>query len=648
MDLSAYEATGSNNPNRQISVTKWNNLLSALEAADAAKAQHAADRTALAALATANPIAYLREAGREGIFKWDASDLSAEVAADTAQGIYVAPTSDTTGASGAWVRKFDGDPINAHWFGFVEGSAAGANRAGNVTAWAALQSYLVATRRNASTNEGGLYPAQLPGSYYEMDDSGTGVAFELTEGAYWLMGMTPMAAIPPTGSAGARATIIDVPAGVGGFRTQSSDTSGLSTKDGVAHDSAKGSRIDNFAIVGGFSGTEAEVHGVHLRAGAILNNIQVFGFEGDGFRLEGETGALGGSVIDSQLTNCLARDCRNGFWAKGNNANVVRFSSCNAFGNREWGFKDSGTLGNTYVSCQAAANGVQSSNDGVAIGASCVSSGDKRYGVIKGQETGASTNAPTGAATNNTWWYYISAGGVTTGFPAWSSGMTLRAGGCFHTDQTTAQHVISGCYAESAQGKAQLALRTLVHGGLLTTWIFDNTASANTQPGVLYADAGSVVSKPGHLVSSGTVTIRLGNPQGNGANRILFASEPTESPSGHEWQFDTVLHGLLLTYGGSTSSTIYPMLVTGPATLDQFGTGAAVAHAVYMPRLMVGDNAKTRANARQIMIDSAAPTSGAHGRGEIVFNRNAAVGSPIGWQCTVAGTPGTWVAMANL
>jgi len=34
--------------------------------------------------------------------------------------------------------------------------------------------------------------------------------------------------------------------------------------------------------------------------------------------------------------------------------------------------------------------------------------------------------------------------------------------------------------------------------------------------------------------------------------------------------------------------------------------------------------------------------------GDTVYNSAPAVGQPIGWKCTVAGTPGTWVALANL
>lgn len=46
---------------------------------------------------------------RSGIFRFDASDLSTEVAADTAEFFYVAPDDDATGATGAWVRL----PVNS-------------------------------------------------------------------------------------------------------------------------------------------------------------------------------------------------------------------------------------------------------------------------------------------------------------------------------------------------------------------------------------------------------------------------------------------------------------------------------------------------------------------------------------------------------
>jgi len=54
--------------------------------------------------------------GGNGIFKWDASNLSTEVTSDTLNGIYVPPNADNTGASGAWVREHS-SIINVRWFG---------------------------------------------------------------------------------------------------------------------------------------------------------------------------------------------------------------------------------------------------------------------------------------------------------------------------------------------------------------------------------------------------------------------------------------------------------------------------------------------------------------------------------------------------
>jgi hypothetical protein len=63
-----------------------------------------ADRGALAAH-SASSIAYLREAGREGTFVWSSANNAANVANDPLQAVYIARSSDPTGATGAWVRK---------------------------------------------------------------------------------------------------------------------------------------------------------------------------------------------------------------------------------------------------------------------------------------------------------------------------------------------------------------------------------------------------------------------------------------------------------------------------------------------------------------------------------------------------------------
>ncbi len=50
----------------------------------------------------------------------------------------------------------------------------------------------------------------------------------------------------------------------------------------------------------------------------------------------------------------------------------------------------------------------------------------------------------------------------------------------------------------------------------------------------------------------------------------------------------------------------------------------------------------------RIVVGTAAPTAGSWVRGDVVINLVPTVGQPIGWTCTVTGSPGTWVAWANL
>lgn len=75
------------------------------------------------ALSPANgDAAYLANGGRSGVFVFDSSNLSSMVSIDTLQGVYIAPSSDDTGASGAWVRRHSGF-IHVDYFGAMGGGA---------------------------------------------------------------------------------------------------------------------------------------------------------------------------------------------------------------------------------------------------------------------------------------------------------------------------------------------------------------------------------------------------------------------------------------------------------------------------------------------------------------------------------------------
>lgn len=91
--------------------------------------------------------------GGGGTWVWRSGDQSANVSADTQSGVWAAPNSDTTGASGAWQRQFDG-ALHPEWFG------ATTSAVDNTTALQACFDYADSTVNNIILN--GLYNAVGP------------------------------------------------------------------------------------------------------------------------------------------------------------------------------------------------------------------------------------------------------------------------------------------------------------------------------------------------------------------------------------------------------------------------------------------------------------------------------------------------------
>lgn len=92
-------------------------------------------RSLLKAIDTSRQIdAFLCEGDRFGYFRFDTTDHAADVSADTEEGLFIAPTADATGASGAWVRQWDGISGRPEWFGAIVNSQASEALAANQAA----------------------------------------------------------------------------------------------------------------------------------------------------------------------------------------------------------------------------------------------------------------------------------------------------------------------------------------------------------------------------------------------------------------------------------------------------------------------------------------------------------------------------------
>lgn len=604
------------------------------EAVDGARAalQSAPTRTALAEL-PAGGAALLAEAGREGLFTFDPADRSASVSADPAQGIFVAPASDPTGASGAWVRKIEGK-VSPEWFGILEGDSAGANAAANDSGWAALTSCLRALAANPdpASNTQGLHQVGFGLGTFEFS-----ATFDLKDGTLEISGRGSGHGRPTKSSGSTKLKFY----GCSGIRIQARDTSGESAIDAVAHLSAIRTVIRDLDLEGDFSGTEAEHHGIHARAAVTVENVNIRNFAGDGRRVEADTNTTGGNANSCEFIGGQVWNCRNGHRTVGNNCNACVIIGGRYAQNRQWGIWESCTIGNYYYGIHTTANGVINENDGISIGASVVSHGGNRYFAIVGEEGWASANAPSGTTADNQGWAYLSAGDPEGGRPAWFSGMLVRPGGAIFDDQDSAPNYYTG-YTEQNQGKTQIYQRSIVTGGNIADWCYQSSA-ATKGTSIIRSTVDAVVElHPAAQVVSGNVTVKVGASRGNGNQIGLGIYEPTYAPSGHELFIapngTNTAGDLLLSYNHSTSVSTYALQLTGPSTPLAFGRSATQPNSLYLPRLFVGPSGPI---ARQISIDSGPPSSGERGQGDWVLARDGD-SNRIGWKGTAAGSPGTF------
>ena len=414
----------------------------------------AATREILANTAPDRGPALLTETGRGGLFAWVPADLSSYVSADTAGGIYIPPASAPSGASGAWVRQFGG-PVNPLWFGVVEGDAGGANGAANSAALAAMWAVLAVRGVVYNANHRGLDPVRFGPGIYEFAST-----IDIADGQLIFEGAN---------AGGYRHTITELkfPAGVTGIRVQGNNTSGASGPSDGSHYGGFGSAIRNLAIRGGYAGAgvEGEYHGIQLRGRALIENVFIEGFEGDGIHAEASAGSgtIEGNVNNTRIIGARIEECRNGIYITGADANICHIEAVDCTTCRQWGFLDSSFLGNNYISCHSSGCGTVQNGGTPSI----VTHGGNRYTVVAGQEAGASTNAPSGTTADNIWWYYLGAGGADAvqNIAAWLSGTTYRAGGSYHSDGAGAFNHFIGCYQEGTTGIAQFSDLSLVLRG---------------------------------------------------------------------------------------------------------------------------------------------------------------------------------------
>ena len=390
-------------------------------------------RAALAALAApaAGQVRMLGEARRTGLFRFEAGDRTALVAADPRQGLAVAPASDPTGAGGAWMRQVDG-PSSALWFGAVADDTGTAGTDNSPALAAALTALAAAgTDQSAGGNpsRGGAVLHIPAGKYY------CATTIELTASSVTIEGDGGF-------GSGQKATMLRFAAGQTGIRGQRSNTFGAAGYDMTQrYPGADYSTVRRLALSGGYGGNDGDFHGIHLRCRMHVEDVSVSNFEGDGIRIEAS--APNGNANSWSVTRCLLSQNRNGLVAIGADANAGTASRVDASFNRLFGIDDYSFLGNSYSGCHGLSNGVVGPKGGVNHNGQC-------YTVVPGMEAAATTNAPSGTTADNGWWRWVATFSQVA-WPAWSNGMAETApSGTYRSRNRTVATVFRDCYSEGS------------------------------------------------------------------------------------------------------------------------------------------------------------------------------------------------------
>lgn len=314
-----------------------------------------ATRTALAAIPAglARKPTYLSELGREGTFVFSSANLAAAVTADPLQAIYVAPASDPTGASGAWVRRYSG-AVDARWFGVVAD--------GVTDNFTALQAFLD-FGGSLLLPYGEIYCSQRLQVRKSMVLRGVGYGFDARIAGYDNM-------------PGSR---IRFPNDQGGIiawtQTTNNDTSDVVgnpvlyfTQEGTAYSTFK-----DFALIGSNAG--GAVTGFESRTRIHIDNVHCIQFKGKGFDIQGaadidDAGSDYGNPSLTTIRGCRAVECgSHGFNVRGRDSSVILLEGCDAIQNAGWGYLHNSFSGGILINCHAAANALGCYKESSAIAA---------------------------------------------------------------------------------------------------------------------------------------------------------------------------------------------------------------------------------------------------------------------------------------
>lgn len=450
---------------------------------------------------------------------------------------------------------------------------------------------------------------------------------------------------------------IKFPAGVTGFIVNSTGTSYNQSYPSVPYTTnAFGSTIENLMIRGAWGTADAYGgHGIWMRGTAILKNVSVIKFQGNGVNIVASSGSGGSTEGNANgwiIQNGSINDCKgHGLYVQGRDVNAGYAIGLNVGSSYGWSICDDSFLNNTYIGCQV--NG-GNANGNTTFTGSIAPSGDPAYGtltvssavtgqilpgqLLSGSGVTAGTYIESGSGT--TWKVFPSQTVASTTITAQAGNIaSLALGGNSHT-------LFLGCYEEgNPLYPNHLVSPAMWIGGVNSSGFTTSTTGSIYNTGI---------SAPVQNWKDATAGVygqyRIGQPGQTGVNASGFINRiDTSEASGsyplaehwktggwyEDWAASTVPYFERFN-SNATVANGYPRNIGGASGAINSAYGLSGGAVGFRRGFFFGTNLN------MIYQGSAAPTTGNWVVGDIYLNSAPASGGYIGWVCTVAGSPGTW------
>ena len=439
------------------------------------------------------------------------------------------------------------------------------------------------------------------------------------------------------------ASVLRWDAQVSGIIVHRYDTFGA-TRETTPTGGADGSIIRGLVLKGGggdrglvTDGTKG--HGIWLRARAVIEDMVISGFAGNGIHVVATASTSSNAVIGNannwvinrtRITGCHL----SGIFVDGADVNAGLCLAADCSSNGRWGIWDSSFLGNTWIGCHAATNGLAGIAGNAANESSFVhyngpenGNVDRRYAAnAAASEADLAATVP---GTDENVWIDSGGGGVHARIPTWQPGQpagTYFAGGSYRTDNANARNVLVGCYQESGQGKAQVVKPTVLLGG----FVGENFEGGGTG----YAD-GEIVG----AVSMKNATEGLQLNFNWTTNKLINADAPGDHSSGLNllaWDGQDYLIG-----EHANLNARRPIRITSQLNTKTFGRPSAIGagNVLFYKGIWIGNGGGRAKHFRGFDVK---PAAGEWARGDVVWNYNPTVpGDAAGWRVTTGGAIGT-------